>query len=432
MDEILKALQQRETLGRVRPASSFLKALDPCVTPECLTSVHELGTYHQWQEAVQKSGDTLTYFDEGGNVILGGQKKDGQEFGGGLQIVESEVKAAGGIETAGAIMEFDAVITTSRRDRDRDVLETEGAELDPKSPLLFYHVPLMTLGKLVRQLKHTKTKLTGKLAIADTPLGHDAAGLVEFGALRISHGFRPSKFEPIKAKVGEEEGPQGFRVIKFKIFEVSLVSVPSNEDAIVLSYSRGKLHHPMMKALAKAKWDALAPVVRSGFEELVKKDGGACEACQEKDKKAKCPDCGAAMTPVCKECGYGEDDKNTNPAGVKECRLTKGRVSKLKNAAALINESLGHKEMKEARAVKALLKEAKTDVEAIIKDAETEEEPGPLDPSERSYEATVVDFLAGLYAGKDVDWLTLQTLQKEIGKRIANFEEKEIEKLLAG
>ena len=46
-------------------------------------------------------------------------------------------------------MVFRHTLTTSRKDRDGDVLHPEGMEVDPQLPLLFQHVHTMPIGKML-------------------------------------------------------------------------------------------------------------------------------------------------------------------------------------------------------------------------------------------------------------------------------------------
>lgn len=128
--------------------------------------------------------------------------------------------------TGSALLEFNAIITTPFRDRDGDVLKTKGASVDKNMSLLMYHNPMMTVGPLVKVIQHTDKLLEGRFAIADTVLGRDAAKLVELKALRISHGFDPEDWEPM-------DDEKGWIFHKFSIFEVSLVSIPSNVQAVI-------------------------------------------------------------------------------------------------------------------------------------------------------------------------------------------------------
>lgn len=143
----------------------------------------------------------------------------------------------------GSILDFSATITTARKDRDGDILDPAGAIVDEAMPLLWQHMPVQPLGRMLSH-RQTKQSVDGTFAIADTVLGRDAATLVEMKALRISHGFQALEFEPLRGR------DDGFHIKHFELYETSLVSVPSNVDAVITAFSRGKLHSPLMKGWA--------------------------------------------------------------------------------------------------------------------------------------------------------------------------------------
>lgn len=239
--EFLKSL-----LGRpwdrwgIRSAHDYLANLNGCMgDSHCANSVGSLATAEQWAKALDDAKGRPVYSDEDTLV---------------------DDKAATTLtKTPAALLDFACTITTTKRDRDKDVLETKGAKPDLKMPLLWQHIPFEPIGKLVGILQHTDSKLTGHFAIADTELGRDAAALTEFGALRISHGFNAEQWEPL-----EKDGA-GWRIMKFEIMETSLVSIPSNTDAVITAMSREKLHHPMVKGWAKKLHDARPVSVVGGF-----------------------------------------------------------------------------------------------------------------------------------------------------------------------
>ena len=151
--------------------------------------------------------------------------------------------------TPGSVMEFEAIITTGRVDRDGDILEPKGAIVDPKSPLLWQHNPWEPIGKLIEVTKQNTKQVRGRFAIIDSPLGRDAAQLIEFGALRISHGFLPTEWKDRTDKKTDEW--LGWHITAFDVMEVSVVSVPSNVDAVITAFDAQKLVHPLTKAWAK-------------------------------------------------------------------------------------------------------------------------------------------------------------------------------------
>jgi len=162
---------------------------------------------------------------------------------------------------ARTIMVFENVITTPKQDRDGDILRTGGASVDENMPLLWHHMLPMPMGKMLKVLKHTDKLLKVATAVIDSTIGRDAAALVEFGALRISHGFRPIKFEMLE-RTGE--GFPGFDIKTFEIMEQSLVSVPSNTDAVITAFSRGKFASPLFKGWGKSLFDSRPKKVASG------------------------------------------------------------------------------------------------------------------------------------------------------------------------
>lgn len=143
----------------------------------------------------------------------------------------------------GVLAEFDAVITSSREDRDGDVMEAKGANVDPKMPLLWQHDPQQPIGRFKGITHRDNEKVIGQFVLADTELGRDALTLLKMGALRISHGFRPLEFEPRKSS-------SGFHVKAFEVVEASLVSVPANTDAVVTALNTGKFNSPVIKSWA--------------------------------------------------------------------------------------------------------------------------------------------------------------------------------------
>lgn len=144
-------------------------------------------------------------------------------------------------------------LTTPRVDRDRDVLRTEGARLDPKAPLLWQHMHAYPVGKVLTTIEHTKEVLRLASVLLDlNELTQDTAKLVEADVLRFSHGFLPEDWDDRKS---EDDEWLGFDIIDYEIMEASFVSVPSNVDAEVEMWSRGQLESEMWTRHAKRMWD---------------------------------------------------------------------------------------------------------------------------------------------------------------------------------
>lgn len=164
------------------------------------------------------------------------------------------------------LMVLQHVVTTPREDRDKDILRTEGAMLDPKAPLLWQHMPTLPIGKVLATIQHDKKVLRVATALIDmNELTEDAAKLIEADVLRFSHGFRALEFEQRKEGDDDELQP-GFDIRRFEIFEVSLVSVPSNVDAQMELFARKKMKSEEMKRYAKRLMEQRPVQVVSGME----------------------------------------------------------------------------------------------------------------------------------------------------------------------
>ncbi len=252
--EILDGLKCKGSRWGIGTAASYLRRLAAATGLKGL-NVSEA----DFTKAIEAAERKLTFCDPD-MVVVGSDATDGHTSyklvpmelpeGGVLNVPQPGQKRRGKREpTAGSVMEFDAIMTSSRVDRDGDILEPKGAEVDPKSPLLWQHNPWEPIGKLLEVTKQNSKQVRGRFAIIDSPLGRDAAQLVEFGALRISHGFLPKEWTDRRDKSDEW---LGWHITSYEMMEVSLVSVPSNVDAVVTAYDAQKLAHPLTKAWAQS------------------------------------------------------------------------------------------------------------------------------------------------------------------------------------
>jgi ribosomal protein L32 len=154
------------------------------------------------------------------------------------------------------LMVFEHILTTPRKDRDGDILRTQGARPDPKMLLLWQHVHTLPIGKMLAVTSHTSKHLKVVTAIIDlNELAHDAAVMVDNDMGRFSHGFKALDFSKMKEEQGKPTGG-GFDVKEFEIMEESLVSVPANVDAdtqeiLIDLIERDKLSSSMMKSFGK-------------------------------------------------------------------------------------------------------------------------------------------------------------------------------------
>jgi len=194
-------------------------------------------------------------------------------------------------------------LTTPREDRDGDTLQTKGARPDPKMPFLWQHVSTIPIGKLARVLEHTEEVLKMATVLLDlNSLTSDVGKLFEAEALRFSHGFIPTNFEERKG------GPMArFNVLEFDVVEESAVSVPSNVDAEVELFSRGKLSSDLVKSHAKSLFDARIksmPVTDKAKAIFEKESSGKgfprCEVCGQIAK--------LEGTKRCKACRSGKKE----------------------------------------------------------------------------------------------------------------------------
>lgn len=231
LQALLAGIKSRSTGSRwgIGTAAMYLASIAPCFGDGaglCPSTVFEKHTPADWLKALKDAEERLTYCEEECPL---------------------DTKAIrNGSSVPGAILEFDHVITTTKKDRDGDILECAGMNVDKSMPLLWQHVPMQPLGPFLGTTKHDTTTIAGKSAILDTAFGRDVAILTEGGALRISQGFKAYEFEPLIKKDAADKLPYGFHVKKGDIMEVSLVSVPANTDAVITAYSRQKLFHPLV------------------------------------------------------------------------------------------------------------------------------------------------------------------------------------------
>lgn len=237
----------------ITTAAPYLRELETCLGGACPSRILANVSERQWRVAKKRAKSRLVYH-------LDGMEPDAR----GYSVKGDDGKAADGSPLPKhTIGTFPATITTTRQDRDGDVLETAGADLWPKSPFLYQHLPSELGGKLLKETKHTPKILMGNFALMDNQLGNDMAVMIEFEALRISHGFLPITYELLDDDKYENAG---FHVLTFKIVEVSGVSVPSNEDADIGLFSRNKLHHPLVKAVVGAKFKGRPAQIAAGID----------------------------------------------------------------------------------------------------------------------------------------------------------------------
>lgn len=161
-----------------------------------------------------------------------------------------------------SLMVFRNIVTTPLKDRDRDILRTGGAKVDPSMALLAFHNHMLPMGKMLEIIEHTDLVLRVASVLLDiNDLTHDMAILIEAKSMRISHGFQVIDAEEMTP--GKGESWSGLDIKEFEIMEESLVPVPSNVEAVIEAHSRGKLKSPQMMTWGKSLMDARPLQIKS-------------------------------------------------------------------------------------------------------------------------------------------------------------------------
>jgi len=194
------------------------------------------GRWSSFDDVLKRASETLTYANTG------------------MVLEEKSPKLPDGVVLPkNTLIVFRHILTTNTKDRDGDILRTDGAEIDPKMLLLFQHVHTLPIGKMLAVADHTKQSLSLYSCIIDmNELCHDSAVMVDNDMGRFSHGFAAKVFDEAKAGAN---APGGYDVKKYEILEESLVSVPANPDAetedVILSLVEGgKMTSDLMKDCA--------------------------------------------------------------------------------------------------------------------------------------------------------------------------------------
>lgn len=252
--EIISGIQSRDRIRThfgygITTASKYVNPIAECAGDASCDWSERAGQFgSDWGEQVKRAQNQLVYSNEE-MTIQGDVCTNSSDFKSFVASRLEHHKQAGDIHLPPrTIMVFENIVTTPKKDRDNDILRTAGAVVDPNMPLLWQHVQMQPIGKMLKVVKHSKDELVVLTAILDVnPLSEDAAKMVEAEVLRISHGFRPLQYEFIPEKNNE---PAGFDITQFEVMEESLVSVPANTDAVITMFSRGKFHDPLVKQWA--------------------------------------------------------------------------------------------------------------------------------------------------------------------------------------
>lgn len=254
-DALLAAIKSRANPNQfnygISTADAYVKTLRECVGSD-ICYRYAAAKNSSFDDVLRKAAKTLVYgnpemvVDEGGiefyKAVAGVSPKQYE----GIELPKN------------TLMTFRHTLTSPRKDRDGDVLRTQGAVVDKNMLLLWQHVHTLPIGKYLMTLEHNQKHLKVFSCIVDmNELCHDAAVMIDNKMGRFSHGFRALDYSELKESLGATTSPGGFDVKAFEVMEESLVSVPSNVDAtvdeVILSLVEGKkLKSPLMKAQGKS------------------------------------------------------------------------------------------------------------------------------------------------------------------------------------
>lgn len=251
LEELLERIKTKDDpKSGVMVASAYLKQIFDCTDGICGVMPQDVAPIAEWQKAIGDADKILTYSADDLDIEVRGEED--KKF----------------VPTPNAVMDFETVMTSVRKDRDGDILETKGAEPDLKMPYLFMHTYFHIGGKLCEITLHNSRRMKGHFALLDCPVGRDMAFLIENKALRSSIGFHPLEWEPLKENKDEPKTSwrNGYKYKRFAVVETSGVPVPSNEDAIITAYSRAKLFSPMAKLLGYSLRAKMPDKVPGGFD----------------------------------------------------------------------------------------------------------------------------------------------------------------------
>lgn len=292
MQDLLDSLDGRDLIYGISTAAKHIGGIAPCLSGSgsCPKDVFGLADAALWTKELEEAVNRLVY------AIEKMHQND---------VIEKSIRDGSGIQS-GAVLEYDCVLSARAKDLDGDVLwQKGGMEIDPKMPLLWQHIRLQPIGKHLKVLDQDEDVTKASFAIADIPLGRDAAVLLKFGALRKSHGFIPREFRPNSVKkVDGKTIVTGWDVLKSYCVEGSLVSVPANPradilkvyakefDGVCTAHSRGMLKSPAVVAWSKSVFDS-RPAMAQGVGVAAKEaEGSVTTDTVESDQKTSDGSCG--------------------------------------------------------------------------------------------------------------------------------------------
>jgi len=157
---------------------------------------------------------------------------------------------------------FTATITTNAIDRDGEVVIPAGMnskEYERNPVLLYAHDASKPIGKMLG-MRRNDDGIEADFALAPRPETHEGvwlpdtvAALMRFGALRgVSIGFAPQPGGMrVASKADTERYGTGVKRVfsKWTLFEVSVVSIPANQEALISAVEKGIVSSASVKAL---------------------------------------------------------------------------------------------------------------------------------------------------------------------------------------
>jgi HK97 family phage prohead protease len=160
------------------------------------------------------------------------------------------------------ITKFTAIITTHAIDRDQDVVIPSGMnskEYEANPVLLYSHDPNKPIGKMV-MMRRGESSIDADFVLAPRPDTHEGewlpdtvGALMKFGALKgVSIGYMPVDGGMRSAnKADASKYGDGVKRVysKWKLLEVSVVSIPSNQEALINAVSKGIVSKASLAAL---------------------------------------------------------------------------------------------------------------------------------------------------------------------------------------
>lgn len=361
--DAIKSRKSRSELGYgILTADRYVKTVSDCVGSEMCDRLYS-DAIKSLDELIKQASQKLTYSNP--DMIV--EVKQSGNFAAMLE-KQGEDEELPEIPK-NTLMVFRHVLTTPRKDRDGDILRTQGASVDPKMLLLWQHIHTLPIGKLLQVVEHSSKALRNVSAIIDlNELAHDSAVMMENGMGRFSHGFRALEWEQLKETETEPTGPPGFDIKSFEIMEESLVSVPSNvdaetEDILMTLHDRKTIKSDVMRRYVKNTVadhrdkghagvdvpDGAQLTLKFGGAEIditrfgVEKDSCGCDKSSDTLPAAAGDDTVSAEEPVADKASEPDDVKRLEPGTIEGSyewseRALRNHAGTFMNSAAAVSD----------------------------------------------------------------------------------------------